>query len=315
MAASKDYSNRVGNAMDKRRIHISVCICTYKRLELLTRTLEAVLAQRTDDLFTYSVVVVDNDKAESGRAVVEAKASHFSIPIRYCVEARQNIARARNKAVESATGEYVAFIDDDEFPMTDWLLTLFNTIREGSVDGVLGPVNPRFEDGAPRWVIEGGFYDRPVLPTGMSLNWRQCRTGNVLLKRDLFTGDAEPFNPECLSGEDQDFFRRKIESGHNFIWCHEAGVYEVVPAVRWKRGFLIRRALFRGIFAQRNHGLQPLRLLQAAVSTPLYVVMLPFAFLFGEARFMTCVFKLSYHTGRLLAVFGFNPIQQPYVCE
>jgi succinoglycan biosynthesis protein ExoM len=103
--------------MDDRQIHISVCICTYKRPELLTRTLDAVLAQRTDDLFTYSVVVVDNDRAESGRAVVEAKTSHFCIPIRYCVEPRQNIARARNKAVESASGEYLAFIDDDEFPI------------------------------------------------------------------------------------------------------------------------------------------------------------------------------------------------------
>ena len=176
--------------MDDRQIHISVCICTYKRPELLTRTLDAVLAQRTDDLFTYSVVVVDNDRAESGRAVVESKASHFCVPIRYCVEPRQNIARARNKAVESASGEYLAFIDDDEFPITEWLLILFKTIRENSVDGVLGPVNPRFEDGAPQWVIDGGFYNRPVHPTGMPLTWRQCRTGNVLLKRELFAGDS-----------------------------------------------------------------------------------------------------------------------------
>jgi hypothetical protein len=47
----------------------------------------------------------------------------------------------------------------------------------------------------------------------------------------------------------------------------------------------------------------------------LYAVILPFALFLGEARFMTCVFKLSYHMGRLLAVFGFNPIRQPYVCE
>jgi hypothetical protein len=30
---------------------------------------------------------------------------------------------------------------------------------------------------------------------------------------------------------------------------------------------------------------------------------------------MTCVFKLFYHTGRLFALFGFNPIRQPYVYE
>jgi hypothetical protein len=149
----------------------------------------------------------------------------------------------------------------------------------------------------------------------MVLSWSQCRTGNVLLKRELFAGDSQPFKPECLSGEDQDFFRRKIEKGHRFIWCHEAPVYEVVPAVRWKRSFLVRRALFRGMFAQRNHGLQPVRVLQAIISAPAYALALPIAFIFGQDKFMTCVFKLSYHLGRLFALFGFNPIRQAYVTE
>ena len=301
--------------MTNEKPHISVCICTYKRPELLKRAIEAVSIQKTNDLFTFSVVVVDNDKDEGGRGAVAKIASRSQIPLKYCVESRQNIALARNKAVENATGSFVAFIDDDEFPIQEWLLTLYTTMREHRVDGVLGPVNPHFDEEAPRWIIEGKFYERPVHPTGMVLSWRNCRTGNVLLKRELFVDGEQAFNPECLSGEDQDFFRRKIEKGHKFIWCHEATVYEVVPAVRWKRSFLIRRAMFRGIFAQRNHGLQPIRVLQAIVSTPVYALALPIAFAFGQAKFMICVFKLSYHLGRLFALVGINPIRQPYVTE
>jgi succinoglycan biosynthesis protein ExoM len=295
--------------------HISVCICTFQRPELLTRSLEAVCAQRTHGLFTYSVVVTDNDKAESGRAAVAEVASRFPVHVMYCVEGRQNIAMARNKAVENATGDFVAFIDDDEFPGREWLLVLLKTINQSGADGVLGPVYPHFDEGAPKWIVTGRFYDRPIHPTGMVLSWRNCRTGNVLLRKELFGGDVLPFNPDCLSGEDQDFFRRMIERGHTFIWCHEAPAYEVVPAVRWKRGFLARRALFRGVFAQRNHGLQPLRVLQAMISVPVYVVLLPVALVLGQATFMTCVFKLSYHSGRLCALFGFNPIRQPYVID
>jgi succinoglycan biosynthesis protein ExoM len=240
-------------------------------------------------------------------------ASNVPYAVKYCVEPRQNIAMCRNKAVENAAGDFVAFIDDDEFPIGEWLLTLFRTLRRYNADGVLAPVNPHFDVGAPQWVIEGGFYDRPVHPTGMKLQWSQCRTGNALLKKELFDGDSQPFKPECLSGEDQDFFRRKIEEGCSFIWCHEAPAYEVVPPVRWKRGFLVRRALFRGIFAQRNHGSQPVRVLQALISVPLYALLLPVALAFGQAKFMACVFKLSYHAGRLFGLFGFNPIRGPYV--
>jgi glycosyltransferase involved in cell wall biosynthesis len=301
--------------MSNEQSHISVCICTYKRPELLRRSLETVCAQQTGNLFTYSVVVADNDKAESGHAVVAEIASCSPVFIKYCVEPRQNIALTRNKAVENATGDFVAFIDDDEFPTKEWLLTLFKTIREHRADGVLGPIKPYFDEGAPRWIIKGKFYERPVHPTGMVLSWSKCRTGNVLLKYALFAEDNQPFKPECLSGEDQEFFRRKIEKGNSFIWCNEAPVYEVVPPVRWTRSFLVRRALFRGIFAQRNHGFQPIRVLQAVISAPAYALALPVAFVFGQDKFMTCIFKLSYHMGRLFALFGFNPIRQPYVTE
>lgn len=295
--------------------HISVCICTYKRPVLLRRCLESVCNQTTDNLFSYSVVVADNDAMESARETVRESAAESRVAVQYCVEPRQNIARARNKAVGNATGEFVAFIDDDEFTTSDWLLTLIKTLWTCDADGVLGPVSPYFDGATPKWVIRGGFYDRPVQPTGMRLPWNKCRTGNVLLKRELFGIDAEPFDPACLSGEDQDFFRRKSDLGACFIWCHEAQAYEVVPPLRWKRSFLLRRALFRGIFAQRNHGLQPLRLLQALVSVPVYAVVLPVALILGQARFMRCFFKLSYHAGRLLGFLGMNPIRQAYVVE
>jgi succinoglycan biosynthesis protein ExoM len=294
--------------------HISVCICTFKRPDLLRHCLKSVIAQESGGRFAFSVVVVDNDREESAKAAVAEIGGRAVVAVKYCAEPRQNIARARNQAVRNASGNYIAFLDDDEFVSDNWLATLFDTLGKLGADGVLGPVNPHFEDSAPRWVIKGKFYERPVHPTGMVLSWAQCRTGNVLLKKELFCED-EPFKPECLSGEDQDFFRRKIAAGHKFVWCHEAAAFESVPPVRWKRGFLVRRALFRGIFAQRNHGLQLLRVGQAIVSVPVYLIALPFASLLGQATFMKCVFKLSYHSGRLLALAGFNPIQQPYVTE
>src|SRR5438128_13077 len=80
----------------------------------------------------------------------------------------------------------------------------------------------------------------------------QARSGTVLLQSHLFAGYAQPFRAVCLEGSDQEFFKRMMQKGHVFIWCNEAVVYEVVPPPRWKRSFLVRRALFRGIFSLRN---------------------------------------------------------------
>jgi glycosyltransferase involved in cell wall biosynthesis len=298
--------------MTQEQSHISVCICTYKRPEYLKRLLAELRDQDTDTLFTYSIVVADNDRLRSAESVVTDFAQKSPFVVRYCVEPRQNIALTRNKAIANATGDFVAFIDDDEFPGRSWLASLFRTLRECKSDGVLGPVKPHFDDEPPQWVIEGGFHDRPMHKTGLVLDWNDCRTGNVLLKSDLFPPGVQPFRPECLSGEGQDFFRRMMGKGHVFVWCNEAVVYEVVPPERWKRRFLLRRALVRGVFSLRNHGFAPRRILQSVIAAPAYAVALPVAMVSGQATFMRVLFKLSYHLGRLMALFGVNPIRQPY---
>jgi succinoglycan biosynthesis protein ExoM len=294
---------------------ISVCICTYKRPRLLKRLLEKLRDQDTDGVLTYSIVVADNDDLESAKAVVSEMAATSGIPIRYCVEPRQSIALARNKAIENATGEFVAFIDDDEFPTKRWLLTLVKACREYDVDGVLGPVKRHFEQVPPAWVVRGRFYERETFPSGSVIDWRQGRTNNVLLKRHLFATGATPFRPEFRTGEDQDFFRRMIDAGHVFRWCNEAVVHEVVPPIRWKRTFMLRRALLRGTVAVVHPTFGPLDIARSVVAIPVYVAALPVALVLGHHRLMALAVKLGDHIGTLLALLGIDIIREPYVTE
>lgn len=295
--------------------HITVCICTYRRPALLKRLLEELDAQETDALFTFSVVLVDNDGAESARSVISNLERPLKMPLSYDVEPQQSIALARNRAIEMATGDYVAFIDDDEFPIRRWLLTLFRACRDYAVDGVLGPVKRYFDEPAPRWVIRGNFYERATYATGLVIDWRKGRTGNVLLKRELFSEDPEPFRPEFRQGEDQDFFQRMIEIGHRFIWCNEAVAYEVVPPIRWKRTFMLRRALLRGAMEPKTAGFGARSIVKSLVAVPAYAAILPLSAIVGHHKFMGTLISLCDHLGKLLAVFRLNPIKEQYVTE
>jgi len=114
-------------------------------------------------------------------------------------------------------GDFIAFIDDDEFPAKNWLLSLFQACEKYKVDGVVGPVKRHFDKKPPRWVVEGNFYERPTYATGFVIGWMQGRTNNVLLRRQAILLGEQPFRPEFRSGEDQDFFRRAIARGHTFV--------------------------------------------------------------------------------------------------
>jgi len=295
--------------------HISVCICTYKRPRFLERLLRELAYQETDGLFTYSVVVVDNDQSESAKAFVTQFAATSEIPIVYCVEPRQNISLARNQAVSRAMGDYIAFIDDDEFPTKRWLLTLFEACNRFDVDGVLGPVKRHFDEVPPKWILKSHIYERPVYATGTVLDRKDGRTGNVLLRRRLFLSGEEPFRPEFTGGSDKDFFLRMIQKGCNFVWCAEAVAYEVVPPFRWKRTFMLRKALFRGAIAPLHATFGPRVIAKSLVAVPAYSFALPFALMLGQHRFMGLTVKLFHHLGMLLALVGIRPIRDQYVME
>ena len=204
--------------MPEKPSHVSICVLTYKRPEFLGRLLRVLLRQETGSgRFEYSIVVADNDAQRSAEAFVNSFASTARVPIIYCCEPRQNISLARNKAISVAPGDLIAFIDDDEFTGERWLLTLFEALNKYQVDGVLGPVKCHFDQEPPKWVVKGKFYERETYETGLVIDWRKGRTGNLLFKKSILNNCQQPFRPEFHRAGDQDFFRRMIAEGHVFV--------------------------------------------------------------------------------------------------
>jgi glycosyltransferase involved in cell wall biosynthesis len=290
---------------------ISVCICTYKRPQLLRRLLTAIAKQHTEGLFTISCVVVDNDASASARSLVEGLQSTFPVVIQYAMEPTRNFAIVRNVALGMATGNLIAFIDDDEVPSEDWLVRLWRTLGECQADAVLGPVHPYFETSPPAWVKQSRVCERPSYPTGTVLHWRKTRTGNVLMRRAMILEDGIRFDPAyATGGEDVDFFRRAAEIGKNFVWCEEAPAYELVPESRLRRGYYLRRALLQGRVSSKYaaESPSPLATLQVALKAlsaiVIYTLALPFLFLCGEHVGMKYLIKDCHHVGRLLAIMG-----------
>jgi len=229
------------------------------------------------------------------------------------VEPEQSIALARNRAVENARGDFIAFIDDDEFPCKDWLLNLYKAYSMYNADGILGPVLPHYEIDPPAWIIKGRFHERPSHKTGTVLPWTLTRTGNVLVRRELFDGKENIFRAEFGSGgEDRDFFRRKIDQGCTFLWCAEAPVFETVPPERYSRSFMLRRALLRG---KTPYNQSALPLLKSGLAIPTYTILLPFLLFTRHHIFMKYLVSYADHIGRILSLFRLNLIKEKYVMK
>jgi succinoglycan biosynthesis protein ExoM len=278
---------------------------------MLRRLLNKLENQQTDGLFSYTIVVADNDYEQSAERVVEAFSSSSQISVTYCAEPQQNIALVRNKALQHAAGDLVAFIDDDEFPEDRWLLELLKTMAKYEADGVLGPVKPYFESEPPLWMKKGKFFERPDHPTGYKLFWSESRTGNVLFRKYILNGPELPFDPQFnTAGEDVDFFRRVMARGHVFVWCSEAAVYEVVPSSRCTSRYLLRRALLRGSNFSKHPTHRIRNAARSLIAVPSYTVALPFLAILGKHMFIKYLIKLFDHAARLCAYLGLHLVTE-----
>lgn len=219
---------------------ISVCVCTYKRPTQISALLDAV-ARQVPGPFGVEVVVVDNDAERSAEPAVRRERP--TLVVHYDCEPTRNISLARNRAIRNAGAELLAFIDDDELPDREWLVRLHSTLTRHQVDGVLAPVLPVFPPGAPAWLSKANVGKRDRHSTGERITPRDCRTGNMLLMKHLFSDGESWFDPAFgrTGGEDTDFFARQFRKGRTFVWCDEAVVRETVTPDRWTTAFYLKR--------------------------------------------------------------------------
>jgi cellulose synthase/poly-beta-1,6-N-acetylglucosamine synthase-like glycosyltransferase len=284
---------------------------------MLERLLRCLAVQETGSEFEFSVVVVDNDAQGSARDTVSLMSSQLRLDSAYDVGRVNTIPAARNHALRLARGNYIGIIDDDEFPPQQWLLTLYRAIRTFDVDGALGPVIPFFDTRPPEWLIKGRFCERPVHRTGTVLDWHQTRTGNVLLKRQVFDENRLLFDESFTTGgSDREFFKQAMRCGCRFVAVEEAPVYEMVPPDRQTKTYWLRRALVNGFNSHRNslgqvRGLARLVLpVRLAGAVLLCGMAAPVCAVMGTHALVRCLERGGHHLSRLCAMFGIELIKQ-----
>lgn len=294
---------------------ISVCIATYKRPERLGILLQELTKQ---ELLPHEVVVVDNDHSMSAAPVVESQSAASPFAIHYAVQPERNIALTRNRTVELASGDWIAFIDDDERAPAEWLRLLMQAALDHGADGVLGPVLPQVPSHAPAWIRRGRFYDFPRMATGQVVPLNRMRFGNVVVRTSTLRSEPGPFDVSygLTTGEDADMLIRLVRKGAKIIWCDEAIVLEPVEESRLSLKWLLQRAVSGGQeFARKtvNGKYGPITLLgrisfavkatlQLAMSSVLALISLPA----GRHLAAQWLLRASANLGKLSVFWGWR---------
>ena len=241
---------------------LSIAICTKDRAQRLARLLNSLMPVIGASRFRATeVLVVDNASVDSATRDVVAGFSG----LRYVFEPCAGLDFARNAAVRHATGNLLAFLDDDVVVDRDWLDGLFNAWR-GCPDagGFTGLVLPyRLDTEAQvQFELRGGFgrgfepktfhaasADNPLHPVGSGVIGAGC---NMAFDRSLLLSlggfdEALDTGAPLPGGGDLDIFYRVLRSGRAMVYEPRYAVYhehrETLPQLRrqywtWGLGFM-----------------------------------------------------------------------------
>jgi GT2 family glycosyltransferase len=210
--------------------HLSVVVATCNRPEVLAQTLDALESARQDVAAdSYEVIVADDSRSDATRLMVEERFPRVC----YVQGPRRGPAANRNRGAASASGEWLAFIDDDCRPVDGWVRALCDQAALNAVEVVEGRiVVPDKQDSPFRRYVE-------------NLSGGNFWSGNLALRRDLFVR-LGGFDEDFLEagGEDMEFGERIRRSHVATVFCVAATVIHPSHVVSWRylfwRTFLIK---------------------------------------------------------------------------
>lgn len=122
---------------------ISVIMLTYNREKLVSRAIESILEQSESD---FEFIIVNNGSSDRSGAIANEYAAKDK-RIRVIHRERGNIGAGRNTGLDAACGEYVAFIDDDDWAEPDFLEFLYVLAKENDADvSICGATDRAFNE-------------------------------------------------------------------------------------------------------------------------------------------------------------------------
>lgn len=240
-------------------IRLSLVIATYNRAEQLMVTLASVGEQSAKPSLWECIIVDNNSRDNTQERVAEFAKEHPTLNIRYCFEPNQGLSYARNKGISEAKGDIIAFIDDDERIVAEFInsyIKLFDEHPDAMAAG--GKIIAEYPTGRPRWMSH--YTERPIanpmdfgdyitpFPKG-----RIPGGGNMAMRRELFDRvgvfdtSLGRMGGKLIGGEESELFERIYSLGMKCYYAPRAVMYHIIPAEKLTTEYFERLCYNTGV--------------------------------------------------------------------
>ena len=294
-----------------QHIGLTLCVLTFHREKFLGELLESLYNQRGLDRFDLEIVVVDTSGIGSSRSVVSSSALASSIRFIES-KSRLTIPSGRNLALESASRDWIFFVDDDQYFKQQVIEEIGNRLASADSGMIAAKLGVSMDFGCESWMQGLTTYARDIpFVDKVRMPFDSLSTDGVIFRRDVAEARGIKFDKFWArdGGEDNDFFVRLLSEGG---WAESWSKLKLVDRVMKDRMTLkycmkdsYRKGLCRSKLCSRVFGQSKFVLILKAVLVAfIQFILCPFAFLLGRAFGWNMFLKGWRQVGKLSGVFG-----------
>ena len=155
---------------------VSVIIPTYNREQYIQKALDSVLAQTYQ---RFEIIVIDDGSTDSTRTMISA----YKENVHYLYQENQGISRARNTGIKNSHGDYIAFLDSDDYWLPEKTELQIALLQKHPEYGMAasrcasirldGSFREKNRPGTSGWVLEN-LFQANFIRTSAAIIRREC---------------------------------------------------------------------------------------------------------------------------------------------
>ena len=225
--------------MNARSSRITIIVPTKNRAQALHKLLESISRLCEIEKLRPEVIVADNGSEDDTFRSVEAATAAFPTSLRVIRVTRPGKSAAVNQALKDATGDVVAFLDDDVAVEKNWLTAVNDFFSDGGYQvgqGIIRLAAPENDEAEIVTLIER-YRTIPRLEYKRHFKTiRSLNGANFFARREVFDrvgGFDERLGPGASgTSEDVDFARRLVTANIAIGYAPQAIVYHRIDPSR-----------------------------------------------------------------------------------